>query len=81
MYLGLFHCCSPLASIQRICPPVSKAHHLQIYLIHFSYWVVALDVSFRPQLLEAFRQLRILRCRVLNPTPNLQPVGPGYPFV
>ena len=70
----LSYLCSPLFPIQRIWPPVSKAHHLHIFLSPCSYRVVV-------QLLEAFRHLRILRYRILNPTPNLQPGGPGYPFL
>ena len=76
----LSYCCSPSVPIQRISPPISKAHHLHIILRPCSYWVVGLDVSVRPQLLEAFQQLRILPCIVLNPSPKLQPGVPGYPF-
>jgi len=56
----LSYCCSPLAQIQRICPPVSKARNLHIFLSPCSYRVVVLDVFARPQLIEACRQLRIL---------------------
>jgi len=76
----LFYCCSPLVSIQRIWPAVSKAHHFHIFLSPCPYRVVVLDVSVRPQLLEVSRQLRILRCIVLSPTPNLEPGRQGYPF-
>jgi hypothetical protein len=33
-----------------------------------------------PRLIAGFRNKLFLRCGVVNPTPNLQPGGPGYPF-
>ena len=33
-----------------------------------------------PRLIVGFRNKLFLRCRVVSPTPNLQPGGPWYPF-